>query len=71
MALPLLLIPAAIVTALIASLKIHAIHISLRAATAAAVTFARTRDADAAVEAALREGASAAAGDAIGDFFGR
>jgi hypothetical protein len=66
---PLLLIPAVIVAALIAFIKIHAVHITFRAAMAAAVEFCRSRDADKAVEAAVKAGANAAAGDLVGDFF--
>jgi hypothetical protein len=69
MALPLLLIPAAIVAALVAFIKFHALHITARAAMAAAVEYCKSRDADMAMEAAMRAGASAATGDAVGDFF--
>ncbi|MBL8897467.1 MAG: hypothetical protein JNM84_07565 [Planctomycetes bacterium] len=66
---PLVLIPAVIVAALVAFVKLHAAHITFRAAMAAAVEFCRSRDADKAVEAALKAGADAAAGDLVGDFF--
>ncbi|SFL13819.1 hypothetical protein [Falsiroseomonas stagni] len=59
----------ALATALMVYLKTHALHIATSAAMAAASAWVRTRDADAAVEAALRAGARAAAGDAIRDFF--
>ncbi|MBL8897469.1 MAG: hypothetical protein JNM84_07575 [Planctomycetes bacterium] len=66
---PLVLIPAVIVAALVAFVKLHAAHIKFRAAMAAAVDFCQSRDADEAVEAALKAGANAAAGDLVGDFF--
>ena len=65
---PLLLIPAAAIAALVAYIKIHALHISLSAAGAAVMEFVRSRDYDLAAEAAMRAGASAATGDAVRDF---
>jgi hypothetical protein len=59
----------ALAAALMVYLKTHALHIAASAAVAAASAWVRTRDVDAAVEAALHEGARAAAGDAIRDFF--
>lgn len=61
----------ALAAALMVYLRAHAVHIASSAAMAAASTWMRTRDADAAVEAAFRAGARAAAGDAIHDFFDR
>ena len=69
MAGPLLLIPAAIVGMLIAFVKLHAAHITARAAMAAARKFVETRDADAAADAAIAAGASAMTGDLVMDFF--
>ena len=59
----------ALATALMIYLRKHAVHIAMSACIAAASTWVRERDADAAVEAALRAGARAAAGDGIRDFF--
>ncbi|MBA4762243.1 hypothetical protein [Sphingomonas sp.] len=69
MAGPLLLIPAVVVGALIAYVKLHAAHISMMAAGAAVAEFVKTRDFDLAAAAALAAGADAAAGDLVGDFF--
>jgi hypothetical protein len=69
MPLPLLLIPAAIVAALVAFIKLHALHITIQAATAAVSEFVRSRDYDLAGEAAIRAGAAAATGDMVKDFF--
>jgi hypothetical protein len=59
----------ALAAALMVYLRTHALHIASSAAMAAASAWMRTRDADAAVEAALHAGARAAAGDAVRDFF--
>jgi hypothetical protein len=70
MPLPLILaLPVAVAAALIAFVKLHSAYIAMRAATAAVDEYIRSRDADRAAEAAMRAGASAAAGDLVGDFF--
>lgn len=70
MPLPLLLaIPATVIGALIVFIKMHALHITASAASAAVMEFIKSRDYDLAAEAAIRAGASAATGDGVRDFF--
>lgn len=69
MALPILVIPGAIVAALLAYVKLHGAYIATRAAMAAAKEYIRTQDADAAAEAAFRAGADAVAHGLVRNFF--
>ena len=59
----------ALATALMVYVRTRGPHIAMSACTAAASAWVRTRDIDDTVEAALRAGARAAAGDAVRSFF--